>query len=743
MKTIKIFQKPSMISTFSSFKRISGILFFSSLVVDVSSATIYDQYTSEAQTIVNGMTLQQKIGQMLLPTFPGITTVYAPDGMAGAQAAWGDSGAPTPSLELGDALGFSAITTYNIGAVLQPGGPLSYSGTDPEDQVISQWQALTATAQLYQTEGLPLLLGTDAVHGNQHVVGSILFPHNIGLGATHNPTLINQIGAWVGYNVRLSGFNWAYAPTVAIVHDYRWGRSYESFSSNTDVVQALAQNYVAGLQGISDATTGQVTLALACCKHFIGDGQTQTGIDEGFSYSPDLQTLWETNGAGYSGAVALTDPIAQAGSAMASYNSLNGIPMHFGGDFNVLSEFRNYGVVIGDQVYKLSGFVASDYDGVARAAWKYNVLHNTTLTLAEAMAMSINGGVDLFMVSNAAYTNPFDANTFIPPSFQNLSPPYYTNLQDVITAITTAVETGLVSMSRIDDAVTRIIRTKLAINFDPPSPPAGVEADIALQAAEQSLVLLKNNESVIPRTPGNMEYVFLIGSYDDIGIQNGGWTINWQGQKGNYYWSGAQKASSHASSVLDGVNNTQLHDDAQIILGETNALNTPLDGVNASNSIAIFVINEIPYAEFMGDVQNQNPWYIQGATQGQNAYETPEQNCFLGVTFTKKQIQTINYLKSAGVPIVTVLFSGRPVVITEGNKAPLPKSDAFIAAFLPGPSGGQAVANVIFGSFITKSVSNVINGNTYYSNTLPFAWPASMREVMKKSPTLYPEGYGL
>ncbi len=713
------------------------------------ASTIYDNTNAAAEAMVQGMTLSQKIGQMLLPAVDALTMNYAPGGVSGAQEAWIAGGNPPPiNKTVGDALGFSAITTYNVGAVLQAAGPLLYSGPLPEGQHLNQWQTLTGILQLYQTEGLPLLLGNDAIHGNQHVVGAILFPHNIGLGATHNPSLVNTIAAWTGYDVRVSGFNWAYMPTVAIAHDYRWGRFYESFSSNDDVVRAMAQNYVAGMQGITNGTTGQIAGAIACVKHFIGDGNTHTGFDEGFTATPDLNTIWQTDGAGYEGAVALTGPIAQVGSAMASYSSLNGIPMHFGGDFDSLNQFRNEGIEYQGSTYQLSGFVVSDYDGVAKAAWKYNVLHGTNINLAEAMAMAINGGIDLIMVSNAAYTNPFDANAFIPPTFTNLSPPYYTNLEDIVSAITTAVDTGLIPISRIDDAVTRIIRTKLATNFAAlPSPPAGLsEAAVSLQAAEQSLVLLKNDNGVIPITPGNMEYVFLMGDDDDIGKQNGGWTVIWQGREGNYYWTAADRASAHATSILDGVNQTALGVGAQIVRGEYAILNYPLGGTGgptASNSVAILAISEIPYAEFMGDVQNQNPWYMLGQAQGLNAYTPSIQNCDLALHLTDQQAQAIDYLHSAGIPVITVVFSGRPIVITESPNAPLPISDALIAAFLPGTSGGQAIANLIFGAYTTKSVSNTINGNLYYSNTLPFAWPASMKEVIRGTPTLFPEGFGL
>ncbi|MGB7978903.1 MAG: glycoside hydrolase family 3 N-terminal domain-containing protein [Chlamydiales bacterium] len=716
--------------------------------------TIYDNQNAAAAALVANLTLPQKIGQMLLPANNALTANYAPGGLAGAQAAWAAAD-NVPSFTLGDALGFQAITTYNIGAILTAGGPIEYSGSLPEDQRLVQWQCLADTLQLYAattTPDLPLLLGTDAVHGNQHVVGSVLFPQNIGLGATHDPNLINLVGAWTAYNVKTSHWNWAYAPTLAVGHDYRWGRFYESFTSNADVMQVLAQYYIAGLQGITNGTTGQILGVLGTAKHFLADGNTQAGYDEGFSYAPDLNTVWAQNGAGYQGAVSQTvfapavGTVAEVGSAMASYSSLNGVPMHFGGDFNILSQFRNTGITYQNETYQLSGFVVSDYDGIARAAWKYNTLHGNTLSLAEAMAMSVNAGVDMIMMSQSAYTNYIDPGTFIPPTFQNLSPPYYLNLADVVNAITTAVSTGLISQARIDDAVTRILRTKLAMNSAvPATPPGASEADVALQAASESLVLLKNG-AVIPVTAGNTEFVFLMGDYNDVGVQNGGWSVNWQGQKGNYYWTGLDKTTSNATTILDGINNTALAPEAQIITGETAVLNYPLGGMGGptgANSIAVIAISEFPYAEVMGDVENQSPLYKQGAVQGFNAYAPLVQNCDLSLMFTAQQIQAIQYLQNGGIPVITVAFSGRPIVVTGTSTSPLTLSNAFIAAFLPGTSGGQAIADLIFGAFTTKSVSNVINGSTYYSNTLPFAWPASMAEVIEETPTLFPAGYGL
>lgn len=691
------------------------------------SATIYDDYLVEAAEIVATLTLREKIGQMILPSTLALTNMYAPGGLNGAIAAWATTDA---SKELGDALGFDAITTYNIGAVYQAGGPLNYASTTSDQQDLAAWQKLTDTLQLYATLDMPLLIGSDAIHGNQHITGSILFPQSINLGATYNPDLIELVAAWTAYDVVQSGFNWSFMPTLSMADDLRWGRFYEGFGENVPVMKALSFSYISGLQQIAD---DEIKGVVATAKHFFGDGNTSLGVDEGFTYSLSEDTAWETFGLGYESAVA-----AQVGSIMASYSSLNGVPMHFGGAFGTLGKFRSGGITSGGETYALGGFVVSDYDGVARAAFKSNILSNTILSLKEMFSISINAGIDLFMISSAAYQNPFAINDDI----QNTSPPYYTSIGEIVDAIEEAVEDGLISVARIDDAVTRILQVKLATNFDLPPEPATAEADVALAAAQQSLVLLKNEGDILPIAPADIEHVFLMGYYNDIGMQNGGWTINWQGQKGNEFWMGAFKDSSHATTILDGVQSL-VPGGASFVEGEQAIMADSLDGVDASNSIAIVAIGEFPYAEYMGDIQNQNPWYAVGIKDGSNLYAPPIQSNFLGVLCSPEQEEAIAHLRTAGVPIVFVLFSGRPVVITEGVGAPLPLSDAFIAAFLPATSGGQAIANAIFGEYSFGSVTSEIDGITYRSNALPFAWPASMREVMEQTPTLFPVGYGL
>lgn len=750
-----------------------GILMNTSCLAD----NFYQQYQQQAEDIVAQMSIEEKIGQMVLPTFNFLTANRGPDALEEAKAAWF---VETDLLTLGKICGFEAISQFHIGAVLQDGGPLAYSG---DDQTLPQWLKLTKMANLFYSgpPGTNLLLGTDSVHGDQHIAGTILFPQNIGLGATHNKDLIEQVGYWTRRDMLSSGFNWSFSPSVAVGHDYRWGRFYECYSANLSLIKTFARHYINGLQGIVDQKV--MTGALATAKHFIGDGDTRLGTDEGYTYSKSLKKCWKENGAGYEGAVQ-----ASTGSIMASYSSLNDIPMHFGGAFDILNQFRNKGIQgKKDKIYQLEGFVVSDYVGVSRAIYKClqtankchlfdsgtktSDFHQFARTIARAkkhkacspfnskdpndlfdlyvrgIAKSVNSGVDMFMIAyNAAWLDPFDYEK-IPPHAM-LSPLYYNKIEVVVNALLTAVSRGLISQEKLNDSVTRIIRVKLSMDTPQPSLPSAdeiaQEANISLQSAEQSLVLLKNKNDLLPVQPNSIKNIFLIGAYDDIGSQNGGWTVTWQGQKGNKYWlpGSAEKANSHATSILDGIR-TIFGNTATLYEGEEAVLKAKLKNIVSENSIAIVAIGEPPYAEYNGDVDNGNPWYTRGAFMGENIYMPIIQSKFLGIKFSSQQMKAIRYLKKHGVKIVTVLFSGRPLVITEGRKAPLPQSNAFIAAFLPGTSGGQAIANAIFGKYGFKSSKSKISHNTYYSNTLPFGWPASMEEVTKHRYTLFPIGYGL
>lgn len=689
----------------------------------------YNPYLEKAKAIVSKMTLDEKIGQMIVPT----TTIFIPNR---ADAKYDEK---LSDKEIIRKFGLDKIKKYHIGAVLVGGNDVPFDANDPS---LKMWQRIArlAKSQYSGPKGTELILGTDEVHGNQHVLGAPLFPHNIGLGATHNPNLVKEAGRMTAAGTLESGFNWVFAPQVSVPQDYRWGRNYETFSTNPDIVKAMSYSYIDGMQDIQN---GYINGTLATVKHFIADGGTYRGIDEGNAKIKDFDKLWEVHGAGYRGAIE-----ADVATLMPSYSSLNGIPMHYGGDKGLLKQFTTTGI----DGYKFKGFVVSDYAAVTKSQEKFNLLNkDKQISYVDSIAKVVNAGVDMIMFgtdsNGSASYYPAD---FLGEQAKDMPAKYYdtpnktpwpktmdggnyTNAIDVLRAIKFTVEQGKIPMSRIDDAVTRIIAVKLALKADmQPIDNSKIKAT-ALKATEESLVLLKNDNNTLPVKSDKIENVVLMGDYDDIGKQCGGWTILWQGFTGNQWWMPGSAAKKHSGAVsyIEGLKHNL--PSAKNFITDLSRSNVELD---KQNTIAVVVLSEDPYAEFNGDVDNNNPLYVSGHTNPQNK--------FLGFKLTKQQAKEIKELKAKGIPVITVIQSGRPMVITQGgDRAPLQNSDAMIAAWLPGTSGGQAVANVITGSYKLKSFKTKINGKEYYSNTLSFAWPKNMDEVRNHNYTLFQEDYGL
>jgi beta-glucosidase len=713
---------------FCSFFFIANISFAEQSVVSPFSSPIYEQYISQAHQLVSHMTLEKKIGQMLVPTFDLLADDWGKNTAKSCKESWEKE---KDLKKLGQLCGLEGIKKYHLGALLAAGTPLTFF----DKQTNANLKKLAELSKSYYDgpQGTSLLLGTDAVHGNQHIPGAVLFPHNIGLGATHDPELIKQIGQWTAHDVALSGFNWAYVPTVAIAQDYRWGRTYESFSSDPTIVKLLAKAYIDGVQNIR---ADQITGVLAAAKHFIGDGATKNGEDEGYSETADLKKFWQDQGAGYRGAIE-----ANVGSIIASYSSLNDVPMNFGGPTNILNTFKEKGLSDNNNTFRFNGFIVSDYDGVSRAMYKYNLTHKDKMDYLHGVAKAINSGVDMLMLGDGGvYENPFAYEKF--PPYKMTSPLLFQDVKTVRDTLLKAATEKLIPETRIDDAVTRIIAVKLAMQDSGKIAINSNEKEIALSAAEESFVLLKNKDHVLPLKKSDIKNVILLGKYDDIGSQSGGWTVYWQGQMGNVIWALPEnKSSANAYSVKDGIEKV-LGNNVNIISG--NKISNELSAYPPKNTIAIITLAEPPYAEYMGDVDNQNPWYIRGALTGENINMPTKQSKFLGVKFSKQESKIIEKLKKQGIKIITVLFSGRPMVITKGGKkAPLNNSDAFIAGFLPGPTGGLAIADTLFGEYHLKSHTYENKGQVYFSNTLPFAWPKKMEEVKLHNYTLFPVSYGL
>jgi beta-glucosidase len=462
--------------------------------------------------IVAGMTLEQKIGQM---TQPEIKTVTPDD-----------------------------VRRYYIGSVLNGGG--SWPNGNKHASA-ADWLALAekyhqASMSTDMDVKVPVVWGIDAIHGNSNVFGATLFPHNIGLGAAHDPKLAYEIGAATGKAVRATGIAWVFGPTIAVVRDDRWGRTYESFSEDSKLVAGYAGEYVKGLQGRfkDDANV------LASAKHFVGDGGTDQGKDRGDNKS-SLADMISIHGAGYVPALA-----AGAQTVMSSFNSWNGVKMH--GNREMLT-----GVLKSRMGF--DGFIVSDWNGIAEVPGCRN----------DSCPQAINAGIDMVMV-------PDDWKAFIANTIAQ-------------------VKAGEIPMARIDDAVTRILRVKLRAGLFDKSPGqnayAGKDAalqdrELARRAVRESLVLLKNEGPPLPLARGKK--ILVVGkSADNIANQTGGWSLTWQGT------DNTNADFPNADSILSGIRSAA---------GEGNvAFSVDAKGVDLSRFDAVIaVIGERPYAEGDGDI---------------------------------------------------------------------------------------------------------------------------------------------
>jgi len=692
------------------------------------SNDIYTAYSQKAEQIYAKMSIDERIGQLLLPSYVLLANSVSATGELC------DKALRTPQVsdkQIITSCGLEQIAQFHIGAVLTGGGSFYNAPT------LANWQQLNRlAAQVHSSQSLdPILLtGNDAIHINMHVQGGVMGPHQIGLGVTHDNNLIQQIAYVTGKDSLYAGFNWVYMPTLANVQDLRWGRSYEGFGQPANIKQ-LAYSYIIGLQAVE---SGAIYGALATAKHFLGDGATDYGLDEGNASTTDsLQQFWNKNGQGFEAATQ-----ANAGSMMVSYNSINHNPMHFGGQWNVLNDFMRQGVTGSDgNNYRFSGFSVSDWNGVTRAKYFYEQTHHTQLSLESALALSINAGVDMLMVAQGDTQNPFDLN----------SAPNFTTVAQLVSALKSAYTNKLISESRLHEAVTRILRVKIALKpttapFNSYAQLQAKERELALQAAQQGTVLLKNDNNLLPLNKAQIKNIVFVGETNDLGVQNGGWTIQWQGQKGQQYFTHADKTTSGATTIEEGirqalrgykVNFYHAQQFTQLPLKLRN---------NAQNTLVVAVVAEPPYAEYMGDIANKyesDRWYQFGVDTNSNSYLTAPQRDELVLRFTPTDAAKISLLRNKGAKVVTVVYSGRPIILSDNgkikNSAPLDNSDTLIAAFLPGTLAGKALAQQIFGDYLFRSKANG------QSNTLTFAWPRNMHDIENhfKDGSLFAIGYGL
>ncbi|WP_425288443.1 glycoside hydrolase family 3 N-terminal domain-containing protein [Sphingomonas gellani] len=556
------------------------------------------------------------------------------------------------------------LETYKIGSVLNGGNS---APNNDERAPAAEWLKLFDAfydASMMRSDGrpkVPVIWGTDAVHGDNNIIGATLFPHNIGLGAMRDPELVKKIGRATAEETAATGIDWSFAPTVAVVQDDRWGRTYESYSEDPAIVASYAGKMVEGIQGEPGKDFMGPGHVISSIKHFLGDGGTG-GRDQGDTRVSET-VLRDVHGAGY-----FTGLAAGALAVMPSFSSWNGEKMT--GNKSMLTG------VLKDRM-GFQGFAVGDWNAHGQVPG----------CTAEDCPAAINAGLDMFMYSGPKWKDLY-ANTLA------------------------EAKDGRIPAARLDDAVRRILRVKvLAGTFDKGRPSSRALAGqfnqlgspehraIAREAVAKSLVLLKNNGGVLPLKSGANILVAGTGA-DNIPQQAGGWSITWQGTEVT------NKDYPNGQSIWTGI-------DQAVRAGGGRATLAP-DGRYATKpDVAVVVFGEKPYAEFEGDRPTLE--------------YSPED---------KSDLALLKTLKAAGVPVVAVFLSGRPMWVNPEINA----ADAFVAAFLPGTEGG-GVADVLVGGRDGRPRRD-------FSGKLSFSWPKRLDQFVlnKRDPNydpLFPIGYGL
>ncbi len=547
--------------------------------------------------IIAGMTVEEKVGQVIQPEWKSIKP--------------------------------EEVAQYHIGSIENgggsvPGGNKHATVKDWVDLIEPYYQASVRPGQ---KTIIPLIWASDAVHGHNNVYGATLFPHNIGLGAAHDPALIERIGRATAEEVRSTGMDWSFAPTIAVARDDRWGRSYESYSEDPKIVAAYAGAMVQGLEGKGDTFLDH-THVISTAKHFLGDGSTDGGRDQGDSLASE-DDLIRLHAQGYAQAID-----AGTQSIMASYNSWHGVKMH-------ANKALMTDVLKGQMGF--DGFIMGDWLAHAQIPGCSN----------QDCPAAFNAGLDIY---NA------------PTDWKQL----YANM-------VREAKDGTIPQARLDDAVRRILRVKLRAHvFDEPSPahrpdtfkPIGTPEHraIARQAVAESLVLLKNNGAVLPLKAGARVLIAGDGA-DNFAMQAGGWTLSWQGA------DNGQGDFPGATSIYEGLKQ-------EIEAGGGQAWLSPDGTAPQKPDVAIVVFGETPYAEFMGDQSDV-------ALHHDNV----------------ESLELVKKLKAQGIPVVSVLLSGRPLYVNPQINA----SDAFVAAWLPGSEG--------------EGIADVLTGKRDFAGKLSFSWP--------------------
>ena len=573
--------------------------------------------TEFVETLMSDMTLKETIGQMTQVDRQFLTDI-------------------------------SDISKYGFGSLLSGGG------STPATNEPKAWADMYDS---YQREALktrlqiPLIYGIDAVHGHNNVVGATIFPHNIGLGATRDAALVEAVARATALEVAATGMDWDFAPCLAVPDDYRWGRTYEGFSEDTDLVSQLGGAAVRGYQSTDISNPQSV---LACAKHFIGDGGTTFGtglnnlIDRG-NLAISEEELRKRHLPPFQ--KAIDEGVA---TFMAAYNTWNDVKCH-------ANKFLLTDLLKEELGFK--GFVVSDWAAIEEIPGDYK----------SDIITSINAGIDMVMVPGAV--------KFGNESFENF-----------LKLLEESVQEGSIPMERIDDAVKRILLIKKQSGlFDRPFSDqqllAHIGSDkhrqIAREAVRKSMVLLKNKDGILPLPKEGKTIIVAGRGADNIGMQSGGWTISWQGDMGQ---------TTDGTTILDAIKSA--------VSPGTVVEYTP-DGTAYTGDLAVVVVGEKPYAEMQGDRKD--------------------------LKLDKEDLDVIKRFKENDIPVVVVLLSGRPMIITDE----IEKWDGLIAAWLPGTEG-SGVADVLFGDYNP-------------TGKLSFSWPKNMNQfpINPEDDHLYSFGFGL
>ena len=563
---------------------------------------------------------------------------------------------------------FSSITpqeagTYGIGSILNGGGifPNGNKHASPEEWA-EQAQAFREATTQFSKHRIPILWGTDAVHGHSNVFGATIFPHNIGLGAARDPDLVERIAEATALEVYGTGIDWTFAPTLAVVRNDRWGRSYEGYSEDPEIVEIYASRAIRGLQGIPGncdfMSDGKI---LATCKHFIGEGGTEGGRDQGDTVCSESELL-NIHAPGH-----LQGIEAGALIVMAAFNSWCGSKVH--GNSYLLN-------CVLKQQLGFRGFVVSDWDAFLQ-------LDDDP---AKSCELAVNAGVDMLMVSS--------------------------DWHGVLSNLTDAAHNNRISKERIDDAVTRILWVKEHAGLLDRSEPrkrvlvqnnpllgCRQHRDLAREAVRKSLVLLKNNDNLLPLHP-NARIAIAGDGAANIPKQCGGWSLTWQG---------------HENTNEDFPQGETIYSAIASVVHEARGTAAIVDSPPTSDEfdVAIVVFGEDPYAEGDGDLNH--------------------------LSFSRESPESLNLMRdfqSCGIPVVAVFITGRPRWINPELNA----SDAFVVAWLPGTEGG-GIADVLF-----RKPNGTIQHD--FQGRLSFSWPRTPYQTQANRgdsnyDPLFPYGFGL